>query len=51
MVVVQFIVKLINSPHQLKAGFYSKELRELLLLLMLGDVNFIETDDILINPL
>jgi len=50
-VIMPSLIPLINSPHQLKAEFYSKELRELLPLLMSGEVDFIVTDEVLEEPL
>ncbi|MCO4797705.1 MAG: LysR family transcriptional regulator [Colwelliaceae bacterium] len=50
-VIMPSLIPLINSPHQLKAEFYSKELRELLPLLMSGEVDFIVTDEVFDDPL
>lgn len=50
-VIMPSLIPLINSPHQLKAEFYSKELRELLPLLMSGEVDFIVTDEVVDDPL
>lgn len=50
-VIMPSLIPLINSSHQLKVEFYSKELRELLPLLMSGEVDFIVTDDELEDPL
>lgn len=50
-VIMPSLIPLINSSHQLKAEFYTKELRELLPLLMSGEVDFIVTDEILDDPL
>lgn len=50
-VIMPSLIPLINSPHQLKAEFYSRELRELLPLLMSGEVDFIATDEVIDDPL
>ncbi|MFD2166180.1 LysR family transcriptional regulator [Thalassotalea euphylliae] len=50
-VIMPSLIPLINSTHQLKAEFYSKELRELLPLLMSGEVDFIVTDKVIDDPL
>ncbi|MBO9491625.1 LysR family transcriptional regulator [Endozoicomonas sp. G2_1] len=49
-VVMPSLIPLINSPHQLKAEFLSKELRELPALLLSGEVDFILTYDPIKDP-
>ena len=49
-VIMPSLIPLINSPHQLKAEFYSRELRELPPLLLSGEVDFIVTDEVLNEP-
>lgn len=49
-VIMPSLIPLINSPHQLKAEFLSRELRELPPLLMLGEVDFIITNDHVREP-
>lgn len=48
--VMPALIPLINSPHQLKAEFLSKELRELPPLLMSGEVDFILTYEPIKDP-
>ena len=46
-VIMPALIPLINSEHQLKAEFFSRELRELPPLLLSGEVDFIVVDEIL----
>ncbi|WP_124748929.1 LysR family transcriptional regulator [Alteromonas facilis] len=46
-VVMPSLIPLINSPHQLKVEFFSRELRNLPSLLLSGEVDFIITDSVL----
>lgn len=49
-VVMPSLLPLINSPHQLKVEFFSKELRELPQLLLSGEVDFIVVDAEIPDP-
>ncbi len=49
-VIMPSLIPLINSRHQLKAEFFSRELRELLPLLLSGEVDFIVTDGEVSDP-